>query len=87
MMTVEQFAAFRRRIESEQAEYERSRGALAQLLERMKAEFGVSSVEEADERLDGLKKEMADLGERLENRTEELKRLWAEYKDGTSKTC
>ena len=86
MMTIEQFTAFKRRIEAEQAEYERSRGALEQLLGRLKTEFGVSTIEEAKEMLAKMKGDMEAIGRKLEIKTEELKGLWLEYKNGTSET-
>jgi predicted nucleic acid-binding Zn-ribbon protein len=69
--------ALKQQIEGDKEKKARLEGRLASLLDRLKSEFGCSSIKEAEKKLAGLQKEIEQLSGSIQEKVDGIKRQYA----------
>lgn len=65
-ISIQEYAALKRKMEEAHKEYERSVGVLEELTRRLEKEFGISSIKEARRQLEKVKQELEHMREKCE---------------------
>lgn len=75
------WATMKAKADQAEAAYQRSQGALQTLMSDLQEHWGVNSVEEAEEKLEELKEEVAELEVQADKALEKFKQAWAKWQN------
>lgn len=79
--SLSQWTAMKAKADQAEAAYQRSQGALQALMNDLREHWGVSSVEEAEEKLEELREEVAELEAQADKALEKFKQAWAKWEN------
>jgi intergrase/recombinase len=81
MIALDDYAALKRKIESLKRDKDKAEGALEQILEQMKTEFEVNSIEEAKEMLASLQAKELSVMNKYVKAKKEFEKKWKDVLD------